>query len=338
MISALDEQLHSPSTDPSWQESYYFNWADADGRYFGLARIGFNPASGTADGLLITVVDGRLEYVYPAVGVSVTPGELTARAERGLAVDNLCFTMREPLTRWNVTLTGRTSVDLTWTALAAPHDYHPNDGHPDTTHDQPGDVVTETATRTADAHHFEQVGTVTGLIRVGGREHRIDALGQRDKSWGVRDWAAISGWEWITGQFGPDLAFNATLSLVHDSGEPTGFVMRDGVNRALTSVQIDYEWDSTRNVPRSARLNLVDETGEHYEIRATALAQVPMIKGNLFLQETHARFETRVGGVDRVGVGVVEHAWHADRRATLRRLPDLLPVLGKAIVGKVRSR
>ena len=38
MIVAADEQLHEPGADEHWQESYYFNWADREGRSFGLAR------------------------------------------------------------------------------------------------------------------------------------------------------------------------------------------------------------------------------------------------------------------------------------------------------------
>ncbi len=70
-------------------------------------------------------------------------------------------------------------------------------------------------------------------------------------------------------------------------------------------------------------------------MRATALAQVPLIKTGLFLQETHARFETELDGVHRAGVGVMEHAWHADRRQSLQRLPDLAPVLALALREKL---
>lgn len=326
VITPLDEQLHPPSADPSWQESYYFNWSTADGATFGLTRIGFNPSTRTADALLIIVDEGRVSHVYPSVGTSMTPGEMTERAERGLTVGNLTFTMREPLTRWHIRLTGRVEVDLTFTALAPPHDYPMPEASPDPQQDS----------RTSDAHHFEQTGRVHGWVSTGGHRRDIDALGQRDKSWGVRDWSAISGWDWITGQFGPDFAFNATLSLVHDRGEPTGFVMRDGVNHALVDVTVDYQWTSTPHVPRTARLTLVEEGGRAHRIHATALTQVPLIKKGLFLQETHARFDTELDGVPRTGAGVMEHAWHTDLRSTLRRVPDLVPVLGKALSGRIR--
>jgi hypothetical protein len=56
--------------------------------------------------------------------------------------------------------------------------------------------------------HFEQSGRVTGWTRFGiergAERHEIDALGQRDKSWGVRDWARLEGWNWLAGHPGRD--------------------------------------------------------------------------------------------------------------------------------------
>ncbi|MET4433383.1 hypothetical protein [Mycolicibacterium sp. 624] len=323
MIAAADEQLHAPRPESAWQESYYFNWADLEGRYFGLARIGFNPHAGRVDGALFTVRDGRLEYLYPGVGLPYD-AQATHSAEFGIRAGALSFSMREPLKRWNIHLSGRNEIDLTWTALSAPYDYH--DG-PTTYGSAAGEPVA--------ANHFEQPGTVTGRIRVGAAQYDIEGFGQRDKSWGVREWGAISGWEWVTASFGPHFGFNATL-LHGATATPTGFVHRGGVNRPLTAVQIDYEWTRTPQVPRAARLVLTDVDGETYVVRASALAQVPLAKQGLLIQETPARFETSIDGVRHAGVGVMEHAWHAGWRGTLQRIPDLVPVLANALKGKVR--
>lgn len=318
VITVADEHMHPPTDQRSWQESFYFNWSDVDGRSFGLTRIGLNPADGKADALLILIRDGQLEYVYPGVGIAVTAEERSVPVERGLAVGRLTYTMREPFQRWRIELTGRTEVALTWTAVGPPHDF------------------TALRDATDGAHHFEQVGTVEGTIRIGGQTRRVEALGHRDKSWGVRDWASITGWEWLTAQFGPDFAFNATLALLAGSDDPAGFVFRDGENRAVTAIDVDYTFGRVPQVPESARIFLRDECGTTYAITATAIAQVPLVKKGLFLQETYARFETVVDGVHRHGHGVLEHAWHADRRQIARRVPDLLPMVGDALKGRLR--
>ena len=322
MIVAADEQLHEPGADEHWQESYYFNWADPEGRSFGLARWGINPASRKIDGVLLTMRDGRPEFIYPAVGLDMPEGEMPG-AEFGLRAKGLTFTLREPLARWHIGLSGRDAVDLAWTAFHEPHDYH--DGLKAL-----GAADEDLALAPS---HFEQCGTVRGEVRLGGRSFEIDGLGHRDKSWGARDWNGLTGWEWLTAHFGEDLAFNATVWYPPgaDATIPGGFVTRDGSNRALVATAVDYEWTRLRHVPRSATITFTDARGEDYTVRATALAQFPLFKKGLFIQETHARFELDLGGETRTGIGVLEHAWHAGTRGTLERWHQFVPVVAMSV-------
>src|SRR4051794_12149820 len=322
MIVAADEQLHEPGADEHWQESYYFNWADPEGRSFGLARWGINPASRKIDGVLLTMRDGRPEFIYPAVGLDMPEGEMPG-AEFGLRAKGLRFTLREPLARWHIGLSGRDAVDLAWTAFHEPHDYHAG-------LKALGAADEDLALAPS---HFEQCGTVRGEVRLGGRSFEIDGLGHRDKSWGARDWNGITGWEWLTAHFGEDLAFNATVWSPPgaDATIPGGFVTRDGSNRALVATAVDYEWTRLRHVPRRATITFTDERGEDYTVRATALAQFPLFKKGLFIQETHARFELDLGGETRTGIGVLEHAWHAGTRGTLERWHQFVPVVTMSV-------
>lgn len=320
MIVAADEQLHEPGTGEHWQESYYFNWSEADGSSFGLARIGYNPAARKIDGVLLTMRDGKPEFIYPAIGID-DAAERRPEAQYGLRANDLTFTMREPLARWHIGLTGK--VDLTWTAFHEPHDFH------DGLH-----VIGATDEELALAPaHFEQCGVVRGTVSINGRRREVEGLGHRDKSWGARDWDGIIGWEWLTAQFGEDLAFNATVWYPPegDASVPGGFVTRDGENRALVATAVDYEWTGLEHVPRAATIRFTDEQGEEYEVRATALAQFPLFKKGLFIQETHARFETTVGGTTRTGLGVLEHAWHAGTRRTLERWHQFVPVVAMGL-------
>src|SRR5207245_479848 len=92
MIVAADEQLHEPGADAHWPESYYFNWADSEGRSFGLTRIGYNPAARKIDAVLLPMRDRPPEDRYPALGLAmigdVTPPPECARLGRreGLGV------------------------------------------------------------------------------------------------------------------------------------------------------------------------------------------------------------------------------------------------------------
>ncbi len=325
MIVAADEQCHEPDAeDRNWQESFYFNWADET--QLALARVGFTPGPGTMDATLFTVRNGNPEYVLAAVGHDIDGAERDPAV--GIGAGGLTFTMNEALGEWHIGLDdGKNHVDLTWTAVHEPHCYH--DG-----------LLTLGATEEQAAlmpMHFEQIGTVRGVVRLGGKERVVDTYGHRDKSWGPRDWAAITGWEWLSAQFGPDLGFNATLWYPPDSDPvPAGFIVRDGVRKTLLFTHVDYDWlPLQEHVARRAIITLVDEDEQQYVVKATALGQLPLYKKGLFIQETHARFEMIAGREMRTGHGVLEHAWHSGGRGALARLHQFAPVIATAVRQKV---
>jgi hypothetical protein len=92
-----------------------------------------------------------------------------------LATDTTAALMAHPadayLPESTLTMT-RLGVDLTWTTDGVPYHY-------------------ELTTR------YEIPCTVAGTVTLGGETIRIDGQGQRDHSWGVRDWWAF-GWCWCS--------------------------------------------------------------------------------------------------------------------------------------------
>lgn len=313
MITVKDEEFHTPGQDPDWQESYYFNWSTADGRSFGLTRIGINPARGTGDAVLVILRDSRPELVYAAVGEPVERDLVAGSVTEGFTIGALRFTMDEPLASWRIKLGGRHDVSLDWTAYTPAHDFHES---------FPGDAEELQA-------HFEQSGTVTGRTVIDGVESSIDGLGQRDKSWGVRRWAGISGWDWIAGQFDGGLSFNATLTDVEGVQSPAGFVFLDGTVHPVTDVAVDYAWGARAHQPDSAVIAITVEGGRTFAVRAKARARIPLLKKQLFIEETQASFELELDGVVREGLGVIEHAFHVGPLGIVSRLHRLLPVVAR---------
>ncbi len=197
LIAAADEELHTPGTAPHWQESYYFNWVDLDGNALGFARIGYRFAVRRADAVVVTMRDGRREFVYGAVDQRIHGDPLALRCTDGLTIGRLTFRLDEPLRRWRIELSGRDEIDLIWTALAPAFDF----GHNGT------EVI---------AHrHFEHPGTVTGRSRIGGRDHQIDGFGTRDKS-GVRGTGATS----LTSRPGSSSEMSAGMHHASGTGRP----------------------------------------------------------------------------------------------------------------------
>jgi hypothetical protein len=314
MVGACDEFLHEPGPQPEWQESFYFNWFDTESDAMGLARIGYRPGNHTADALLYTMRGGGVDGGYAKLN---TPYVGTPTPEH-LEVGVLQFHLDDPMSKWRLRLGGRDEVDLTWTALHAPFDFHAE--APDGAGLPPG---------FADAH-FEQSGRVTGTVRMGGVTHAIDGLGQRDKSWGVRNWSSIEGWDWIPVLFGPDLTMNCTQLFSAGRVYPSGYIFHDGACHAVVELSVDYQWAGYQ-VPRASRIVVTDVSGLRLEVHGQATAQSCLYKKGLVIQESASRFEAVVDGQRRTGVGLTEHAWHGGLIGTLRALPRLLPTIGKIL-------
>jgi hypothetical protein len=316
VIEARDEQLHEAGEGLHWQESFYFNWYDTKTAASGLTRIGFRAHQGLADAVLLTERDGKLQTVYgnTEIRYSGTP------AAENLAAGRLTYQMIKPLSQWRLTLApddkDDTTVDLTWTAYTPPFDFH-------------GETSFDYTPTNVAAAHFEQAGTVTGRIRANGTEYTIDGCGHRDKSWGVRDWAKIEGWDWISAQFGPELAINATQVLTDGKHSPAGFVWHGGSNHAIRTLEVRHDFGA----PHVTRRTLVRATcadGLQIELIATPHTQFPLYRKGLMIQESPSHFTAQVAGKSYSGLGIVEHTWHASRWQLLRKLPGLLAVKRKA--------
>lgn len=79
------------------------------------------------------------------------------------------------------------------------------------------------------AHHFDQLGRVTGHIVVHGERIEIDCLGMRDRTWGIRPENRPRRAGYVTGAASPGHAFLAVTNTRdgHDA-IAYGFLRRDG--------------------------------------------------------------------------------------------------------------
>lgn len=314
MVDVDDENMHEPGSARDWQESFYFNWFDTDTDAMGLARIGFRPNEQSADGLLYTMRDGGIEGGYLKRETGRGPGT----DPKQVAVGDLEFAMIEPMSQWQLRLRGRDEVDLTWTALDAPFDFH---------NEAPEGIVLPPGF--ADAH-FEQSGRVRGRLRIGGSEYTIDGFGQRDKSWGVREWGSVEGWDWVPVLFGPDLTMNCTQLFAGGRAYPSGYIFHDGANHAIREMSVEYDWGA-RHVPIAARILATDVSGFRIEAYGRAHAQTCLYRSGLVIQESACRFEAVVGGEVRKGVGLTEHTWHGGFFGSLSAARRFVPTMRRLL-------
>ncbi|MCB0221486.1 MAG: hypothetical protein KDH09_17445 [Chrysiogenetes bacterium] len=319
MIEPQDEELHPIGKEKHWQESWYFSWADPRHDVFGLTRIGFRFNENQMDGLVLTIRKGKPEFVYPAVNLKKPKGGWSEQsAKGGLRTGGLVYTCEEPLKRWRITLEGRSQMDLLWESYTPAFDYH------DSGRELPPNVAGE---------HLEQAGRVRGYTRFKGRELEIDGTGERDKSWGVRDWANVEGWNWISAQFGEDLAFNCWEGFFSGKRYINGYIFHGGKNHAIEKLEVKWHWDGgKKHLPKGTTIEIHDESGKHFTVNSTTLGRAPLYKNGLWLEECYSRYKISAPGLSRNGIGIIEHAWHAGTLRAIARTPRVLKMMGQLLL------
>ena len=184
--NAEDEDAHTPTDEPLWSESWYFDFADPAQDVGGWVRLGLIPNEGHAwiNALLcgpgmptIAVLDW--DVALPDVHTHVSTDDV-----------DLVLEATEPLRRYRVSLRGKgrayddpadllreapgrqvdVAMDLVWTTVGRPYQYR---------------ITTR----------YEIPCTVSGTVTADGRAYEFtEVAGQRDHSWAARDWW---GMEWV---------------------------------------------------------------------------------------------------------------------------------------------
>lgn len=196
---------HAPGTDRLWGESWYFDFASPDAAAGGFVRVGDYPNLGRRWWWAYVVVGPH------AVGCALDrPQPVRREPPWRLADPSLRMSLEPSADGWRISVDGRAdgardscedsfSLDLTWRARADAYHY-------------------------TGGHRLEQPGWANGTVRVDGRSVPLDGPGQRDHSWGVRDWWRF-GWTWCAGWLADETRFQATALNARGRIAPDGYLM-----------------------------------------------------------------------------------------------------------------
>ena len=185
--TAADDDAHEPGAEELWNESWYFDFIDAAAGVGGWIRLGLIPNQGTAWANVLLCGPG-----LPTVALNdfhaALPTDVSAVHCAGF---ELSLQRGEPLQTYRVIASGSgeefddpaallrgesgrpvdVDLDLTWTTTGLPYLYR----------------ITP---------RYEIPCAVTGTVTIGEQSYQLDAVtGQRDHSWGVRDWWSMD-WVW----------------------------------------------------------------------------------------------------------------------------------------------
>jgi hypothetical protein len=184
-----DEGCHDPGPEQLWNESWYFDAVGDDGDLGVYVRLGRLPNQGVALYTASVCGPGRptLMLVEAAAPLPPAEDETQAVALDGLRAAQHC---ESPLQRFRVTLEG--------TAQAHADPSAPLRGEPGEPVALGLDLVWETdgipyAWR--QSTRYEIPCRVSGTVTIDGESVALSGPGQRDHSWGARDWWAVD-WMW----------------------------------------------------------------------------------------------------------------------------------------------
>jgi hypothetical protein len=170
--------------------------------------------------------------------------------------------------------------------------------------DQEGERISQKVA----SEHLEQFGKATGSLTVNGESFQISGLGERDHSWGVRDWNAPKLWIWLTAEFSDTLALNVTKLFVEEGEVSAGFVYLNGKNLPVVKADVKTTLDAD-GTPKSLTIDLLDKHGgKHHataEVMRDALMPFPSRDGKSVsvMHETLAEYKFR----GRKGYGIAEY-------------------------------
>jgi hypothetical protein len=186
-VDAGDEQRHESGPQPLWNESYYLDFVTDDGGIAGYARIGLYPNLGVTWWTTLLVGAGRPVVASVAYDLPVAGGTGLDLAAHGVEMRGV---VEEPLEAMSLRGTAPArrhrrpediyraspgepttiALDLTWTTDGVPYHY---------------DLTTR----------YEVPCLVRGEVTIDDERLTVSGHGQRDHSWGERDWWAF-GWCW----------------------------------------------------------------------------------------------------------------------------------------------
>ncbi len=246
-VDPADEGRHPPDAEPLWNESHYLDFVSADGTLGGYARIGRYPNLGVT--WWTTMVVGTERPLVASVAYDLPVGGGTGLALRagGYAVDGV---VESPLARMRLEVTAPATVladpaavyrrepgaattltfDLTWLTDGVPYHY---------------DVTTR----------YEIPCLVAGTVRVGDEVLTVEGHGQRDHSWGARDWWAF-GWCWLAGRLDDGTRVHAAD--IRIPGHPVAFGYLQppgGTVVPVDGLEVTEELGPD-GLPRSARVRI----------------------------------------------------------------------------------
>jgi hypothetical protein len=215
-VEPTDEGRHEPGDQRLWNESWYFDFFSGDGTVGGWVRLGLYPNLGVAWYHAYVVKPGDRTIAVADVEVPLPKSAGLEVRGQGLWADHVCETA---LDHWSL------GNEVHALAVDKPSDLYDREPR--------GDIVPlgldlEWETEGSPYHYvfttrYEIPCRVHGEVLIGDRRHSFDGYGQRDHSWGERDWWQF-GWVWTSGRLDDGSRFHGSDIRIPEQDIGFGYV------------------------------------------------------------------------------------------------------------------
>jgi hypothetical protein len=273
VVSPDDESRHTPDAEDLWNESYYCDFVQPDGSLGGWLRLGLYPNRDVAWWTTWIVRPGHPGVCSVDYGAPVPPGNgLVSESD---ALGRVEIDLRRPLQDFR--LAARTRA----TTIERPEEVY---AHGETT-GRPTDLDLDLIWTTDGVPYHYVLTTryeipclVTGTVTVDGETFTIDGQGQRDHSWGVRDWWAF-GWCWCSLRL--DDGTRVHLADIRIPGMPTffGYIQTPGVVNPVTALSVTEDVGE-HGFPSAARIEIAAAPAHDLVIDVSPVAFGPVLLRN----------------------------------------------------------
>jgi hypothetical protein len=268
-----------------WNESYYFVFYDKHNSIGGMTRLGFKPnkEEGMAFFFLF-LPNGSAAGYFREQKVKEYHKNLKVGGVRHnyQSLNNLNYQFKGnmifvhnsedlPKVREDpklISKTERVNMNISFNPINKTYEYSKN-------------MTPESLEigKKAGDKHWEQIAMLSGNIQIGNINYSIEnALGQRDHTYGVRDWTGVGNWLYYVVWFNKNLAINPAAIITDDGNLSTGgFLYKDRKNIPLKTIRvIDQQFREDGVFPVSSELELMDNLGNIHNLKARVGPIIPV--------------------------------------------------------------
>jgi hypothetical protein len=256
-----DDHLHQPTNEQKWREAYYWNWADLENKISGFSTIGIVPNEKRREFVFLLFWDdgrdGNREFYYREPELEQLKNDINLMLQE----KKLAYKCIKPLQTWQILYIGRkVKLELTFDTRFYLYDFGRDSS--------------------ASWHrHFEASGKITGEITFkDGTTKRINGFGQRDKSWGYRDWFEFEKWYATHFQF-KDWNCGMRKDYRKNRIDLSGSVSDKDGTLPLTEFEIETVNDTDKfNSPLTSTYYMKDKGGNEYRIKAERIKKNSFVR------------------------------------------------------------